>query len=90
LVDSILREHDQFDLSVKLERKLENQKLLKLCKEDQLDAAYEKVKLMLEKGVHLSAYARDTFKHEFQKCGKLEIAHELLEKTQRVQEINTT
>ncbi|KAK2361725.1 pentatricopeptide repeat-containing protein [Trifolium repens] len=90
LVDSLLRERDQFDLSVKLERKLENQKLLKLCKEGQLDAAYEKVKLMFEKGVHLSAYARDTFKHEFEKCGKLEIAHELLEKTQRVQEINKT
>jgi len=86
LVDSLLREHDQLDLCLKLERKLENQKLLKLCKEGQLGDAYEKVKAMLEKGVRLSAYARDTFEHEFQKCGKLEIAHDLLEKTQRVQE----
>ncbi|AES80557.1 putative tetratricopeptide-like helical domain-containing protein [Medicago truncatula] len=86
LVDSLLREHDQLDLCHKLERKLENQKLLKLCKEGQLGDAYEKVKAMLEKGVRLSAYARDTFEHEFQKCGKLEIAHDLLEKTRRVQE----
>lgn len=93
LVDSLLREHDQLDLCIKLERKLENQKLHKLCKEGQLDAAYEKVKSMLEKGIHLSAYARDSFEHEFQKCGKLTIAHQLLENTQRVdepQEINRT
>ncbi|CAI8613385.1 unnamed protein product [Vicia faba] len=86
LVDSLLREHDQLNLCLKLERKLENQKLLKMCKEGQLDDAYEKVKSMLEKGVYLSAYARDTFKVEFQKSGNLEIAHQLLENTQRVQE----
>ncbi|XP_061351934.1 putative pentatricopeptide repeat-containing protein At5g59900 [Gastrolobium bilobum] len=86
LVDSLLREHDQLDLCLKLERKLENQKLQKLCKRGELDAAYEKTKSMLEKGIHLSAYARDAFQNVFQKCGKLKIAHQLLEKTQRVQE----
>lgn len=86
LVDSLLREHDQLNLCLKLERKMENQKLLKMCKEGQLEEAYEKVKSMLEKGVYLSAYARDTFKLEFQKSGKSEIAHQLLENTQRVQE----
>jgi pentatricopeptide repeat protein len=68
---------------------LENQKLQKLCKEGQLDAVYEKLKLMLEKGVHLSTHARDTFIKSVA-TGKLEIAHELLEKTQRVHEINRT
>ncbi|TKY64794.1 Pentatricopeptide repeat-containing protein [Spatholobus suberectus] len=86
LVESLLREHDRLDLCVKLERKLENQKLQKLCKGGQLDAAYEKAKLMLEKGIPLSAYARDTFEQVFQKCGKLKIARQLLEKTERVQE----
>ncbi|KAJ1391434.1 Tetratricopeptide-like helical domain superfamily [Sesbania bispinosa] len=82
LVDNLLREHDQAELCLKLERKLENQKLQKLCKGDELDAAYEKAKSMLEKGIPLSAYARDTFEHVFQKCGKLKIAQQLLEKTQ--------
>lgn len=86
IVDSLLREHDQADLCLKLERKFENQKLQKLCKVGELDAAYEKVKSMLEKGIPLSAYARDTFEHVFQKCGKLKIAHQLLENTRRVQE----
>jgi pentatricopeptide repeat protein len=53
---------------------LENQKLQKLCKEGQLDAVYEKLKLMLEKGVHLSTHARDTFIKSVA-TGKLEIAH---------------
>ncbi|KAJ1443232.1 Tetratricopeptide-like helical domain superfamily [Sesbania bispinosa] len=82
LVDNLLREHDQAELCLKLERKLENQRLQKLCKGDELDAAYEKAKSMIEKGIPLSAYARDTFEHVFQKCGKLKIAQQLLEKTQ--------
>lgn len=87
IVDSLLREHDQLDLCLKLERKLENQKLQKLCKEGQLDAAYEKAKSMIGKGIHLSPYARDTFKHAFQKCGKFRIAHELLETTERARSL---
>uniref|UniRef100_A0A368UGP4 Pentacotripeptide-repeat region of PRORP domain-containing protein n=1 Tax=Glycine max TaxID=3847 RepID=A0A368UGP4_SOYBN len=86
LVESLLREHDQLDLCVKLERKLENQKLQKLCKGGELDAAYEKAQSMLEKGIPLSAYARDIFQQVFQKCGKIKIARQLLEKTERVQE----
>ncbi|XP_020224073.1 pentatricopeptide repeat-containing protein At5g64320, mitochondrial [Cajanus cajan] len=87
LVECLLREHDRLDLCVKLERKLENQKLQKLCKGGQIDAAYEKAMSMLEKGIPFSAYARDIFEHEFQKCGKLKIARQLLErKTERVQE----
>ncbi|KAE9604884.1 hypothetical protein Lal_00036856 [Lupinus albus] len=84
LVDSLLREHDQVDLCLKVDRKIENQKLQKFCKEGQLDAAYVKAKSMIEKGIHLSPYARDTFKHVFEKCGKFRVAHELLEKTERV------
>ncbi|RDX71485.1 Pentatricopeptide repeat-containing protein, chloroplastic, partial [Mucuna pruriens] len=82
LVESLLREHDRLDLRVKLERKLENQKLQKLCKGGELDAAYEKAKSMLEKGIPLSAYARDIFEHVFQKCGrkeKKESSYSLLE-----------
>ena len=86
LVESLLREHDRLDLCVKLERKLENQKLQKLCRVGQLDAAYEKAKSMLENGIPLSAYARDIFEQVFQKCGKLKIARQLLENTVRVQE----
>lgn len=81
-----MREHDQLDQCVKLERKLENQKLQKLCKGGELDAAYEKAQSMLEKGIPLSAYARDIFQQVFQKCGKIKIARQLLEKTERVQE----
>ncbi|XP_057436537.1 pentatricopeptide repeat-containing protein At5g64320, mitochondrial-like [Lotus japonicus] len=90
LVDNLLREHDRSDLCLKLERKLENHQLQKLCKLGQLDAAYEKAKSMLEKGIHLSAYARDTFEHVFQKNGKLKIARQLLETTRRVQEPEET
>ncbi|KAL1361303.1 hypothetical protein AAHE18_04G244100 [Arachis hypogaea] len=79
LVDSLLREHDQLDLCCKLERKLENKKLQKLCKIGQLDAAYEKAKSMLEQGICLSPSARDTFKDVFQKCGKLNVVRQLLE-----------
>ncbi|XP_027906242.1 pentatricopeptide repeat-containing protein At1g63070, mitochondrial-like [Vigna unguiculata] len=85
LVESLLREHGRLDLCVKLDRKLENQKLQKLCRGGELDAAYEKVKSMLEKGIPLSAYARDIFEQVFQKCGKLKIARQLLENTERVQ-----
>jgi len=73
------------DLCVKLDRKLENQKLQKLCRGGELDAAYEKVKSMLEKGIPLSVYARDIFEQVFQKCGKLKIARQLLENTKRFQ-----
>ncbi|KAK7295783.1 hypothetical protein RJT34_18695 [Clitoria ternatea] len=95
LVECLLRENDRLDLCVKLERKLENQRLQKLCKRGQLDAAYEKAKSMLEKGIPLSAYARDTFERMFQKHGKLKIARQLLDKveSERVQkpkEINRT
>lgn len=86
LVESLLREHDQLDLCVKLERKLENQKLQKLCKRGQLGDSYEKAKSMLERGIPISAYARDIFEQVFQRCGKLKIARQLLEKTKRVQE----
>ncbi|KAL2329507.1 hypothetical protein Fmac_017088 [Flemingia macrophylla] len=87
LVECLLREHDRLDLCVKLERKLENQELQKLCKGGQVDAAYEKAKSMLEKGIPFSAYAREIFEDVFQKCGKLRIARQLLEKkTERVQE----
>ncbi|KAI4345020.1 hypothetical protein L6164_012190 [Bauhinia variegata] len=86
LVDNLLREHDQLDLCLKLERKLENQKLQKLCKSGQLGAASEKLKSMLEKGFLPSAYVRDTFEHEFRKCGKLKMAQQLLQKIEKVQE----
>ncbi|CAJ1843949.1 unnamed protein product [Sphenostylis stenocarpa] len=86
LVESLLREHDRLDMCVKLESKLQNQKLQKLCSEGQLDAAYEKAKSMLEKGIPLSAYARDNFENVFQKCGKLKMARQLLRKTERARE----
>ncbi|KAK7340957.1 hypothetical protein VNO77_21676 [Canavalia gladiata] len=82
LVDCLLREHDRSDLCIKLGTKLENQRLQKLCKGGQLDAAYEKAKAMLENGIPLSAYARDTFEQVFQKCGKLKTARQLLERTE--------
>ncbi|MED6169423.1 hypothetical protein PIB30_021224 [Stylosanthes scabra] len=84
LVESLLREHDQLDLCCKLERKLENKKLQKLCKNGQLDAAYEKAKSMLEQGICLSQSARDTLQDVFQKCGKLNVVRQLLDTTNRV------
>lgn len=80
LVDKLLREHGQLDLCLKLERKLESQTLQKLCKAGKLEAAYEKLKSMLENGIHPPAYIRDAFEYAFQKYGKLKIARSLLEK----------
>ncbi|CAK9144886.1 unnamed protein product [Ilex paraguariensis] len=79
LVDRLLRVHKQMDLSMKLKGKMELQILLKHCKEGQLEKAYEILRSMLEKGVHLPIYIRDAFERAFQKSGKLKIAHKLLE-----------
>ncbi|XP_038875040.1 pentatricopeptide repeat-containing protein At1g77360, mitochondrial-like [Benincasa hispida] len=80
LVDKLMREHGQIDLCLKLEMKWEAQILQKLCKHGQLDAAYEKMKSMLEKGFYPPIYVRDSFESAFQKKGKFKIARELLQK----------
>ncbi|KAF3449202.1 hypothetical protein FNV43_RR09930 [Rhamnella rubrinervis] len=80
MVDKLLRENGKMELCYKLEGKLDSQILLKLCKESRLQAAYEKLNSMLEKGCCPPAYVRDAFEHAFEKCGKLQIANELLEK----------
>jgi pentatricopeptide repeat protein len=90
LVDKLLREHGRIDLSNKLERKLESQILHKHCKAGQLEAAYEKLRSMLEKGFYPPMYVRDAFEHAFQKYGKLEIARELLENMDKACEPSTT
>ncbi|KAA8531380.1 hypothetical protein F0562_006089 [Nyssa sinensis] len=81
LVDKLLRENGQVDLSTKLEGKMEAQMLLKHCKVGQLEAAYEKLRLMLEKGIHPPVYIREAFERAFEKAGKLKVARELLERT---------
>jgi len=43
LVESLLKEHGRLGLCVKLDTKLENQKLQKLCRGGELNAAYKKV-----------------------------------------------
>lgn len=80
LVDKLLRENDRMDLSVKLEGKLEMQILQKHLKEDRLEAAYEKLKSMLEKGISPPIYVRDAFAQSFRKSGKWDIARDLLER----------
>ncbi|KAF8388584.1 hypothetical protein HHK36_027261 [Tetracentron sinense] len=80
LVDSLLKEHGRVDLSLKLEGKLETQILHKHCKAGQLEAAYEKLSSMVEKGFYPPIYTRDVFERAFQKSGKWKIARELLEK----------
>lgn len=90
LVDKLLREHGRIDLSNKLERKLESQILHKHCKAGQLEAAYEKLRSMFEKGFYPPMYVRDAFEHAFQKYGKLEIARELLENMDKACEPSTT
>lgn len=84
MVDKLLRENGQMDLCYKLARKLESQILLKLCKESRLEAAYEKLNSMLEKGWYPPAYVRDAFERAFGKCGKSQIASELLEKIDKI------
>ncbi|GMY28097.1 pentatricopeptide repeat-containing protein At4g31850, chloroplastic-like isoform X1 [Fagus crenata] len=80
LVDKLLRENGQLDLCFKLERKLDSQILQKLCKAGELGDAYEKLKSMLGNGYYPPVYVRDAFEHAFKKCGKLKMAHELLQK----------
>ncbi|KAH7514452.1 pentatricopeptide repeat-containing protein At1g12775, mitochondrial isoform X2 [Ziziphus jujuba] len=87
-VDKLLRENGKMVLCHKLERKLESQNLLKLCKENRLQLAYEKLNSMLEKGCYPPAYVRDAFEHAFEKRGKLQMAREVLgkmDKTQKTQ-----
>ncbi|KAM5570042.1 hypothetical protein ABKV19_017184 [Rosa sericea] len=79
LVDKLLRENEEMDLCFKLERKLETQILQKLCKDGRLEDAYEKLKSMIEKGFYPPVYARDAFKNAFRKYGKLNIAQDLLQ-----------
>jgi pentatricopeptide repeat protein len=69
---------------------LESQILHKHCKAGQLEAAYEKLRSMLEKGFYPPMYVRDAFEHAFQKYGKLEIARELLENMDKACEPSTT
>ncbi|KAL5783996.1 hypothetical protein ACOSQ2_006388 [Xanthoceras sorbifolium] len=80
LIEKLLTENGQTDLSIKLERKLEAQILLKYCKVGRLEAAYEKLKSMVEKGIYPPQYVRDAFELAFQKSGRLKIARELLDK----------
>ncbi|KAK9288154.1 hypothetical protein L1049_016602 [Liquidambar formosana] len=84
LVDKLLKEYGRLDLSIKLEGKLETQILHKHCKLGQLEEAYEKLRTMLEKGYYPPIYIRDSFERAFQKFGKWNIAHELLEKFDEV------
>lgn len=80
LVEKLMREHGQVDLCLKLEMKWEAQILQKLCKLGQLEAAYEKLKSMLEKGFYPPIYVRDAFESAFQKNGKIKVGRELLQK----------
>ncbi|XP_059654402.1 pentatricopeptide repeat-containing protein At4g20090-like isoform X2 [Cornus florida] len=84
LVDNLLREHGRVDLSIKLEGKIEAQMLHKHCKLGQLEAAYEKLRSMLEKGICPPIYIREAFEHAFGKTGKLKIARELLNKIDEI------
>ncbi|KAJ6289801.1 hypothetical protein OIU78_025672 [Salix suchowensis] len=86
----LLREHGRIDLSEKLERKLESQILHKHCKAGQLEAAYEKLRSMLEKGFYPPMYVRDAFENAFQKYGKLELARELLQNMDKAREPSKT
>lgn len=80
LVDRLLKENGQVNLSVKLEEKVESQILLKLCKSGGLEPAYQKFVSMLQKGLCPPIYVMDAFEHAFQQSGKGHIARELLEK----------
>ncbi|KAL9666636.1 hypothetical protein QQ045_000971 [Rhodiola kirilowii] len=51
-VDKLLKENGLFDLCTKLERNLDVQVLKKHCKHGRLDAAYEKLKSILDLGIH--------------------------------------
>ncbi|KAF9624460.1 hypothetical protein IFM89_011468 [Coptis chinensis] len=82
LVDKLLKEHGRSDLALKLEGKLDIQLLNKHCKAGQLEASYEKLSSMLERGFNLPVYARDAFIRAFQKAGKREIALDLLKKVE--------
>lgn len=84
LVDRLLKENGQVDLSVKLEEKVESQILLKHCKLGHLEAAYQKFVWMLQKGLRPPVYLIDAFENAFQKHGKGQIARELLEKIDRI------
>ncbi|KAK3204481.1 hypothetical protein Dsin_018527 [Dipteronia sinensis] len=79
-IEKLLMENGPTDLSIKLEKKLEAQILLKYCKLGQLEAAYEKLKSMIEKGIYPPPYVKDAFEQKFQKSGRLKIARQLLEK----------
>ncbi|XP_042481329.1 pentatricopeptide repeat-containing protein At3g53700, chloroplastic-like [Macadamia integrifolia] len=83
-VDSLLKEHGRVDLSLKLEGKLQTQVLYKHCKAGRLELAYEKLSSMVEKGFYPPIYVRDAFLHAFQKSGKGKMAHELLDRMDRI------
>ncbi|XVE76648.1 hypothetical protein DITRI_Ditri12bG0190600 [Diplodiscus trichospermus] len=69
LMDKLLRENGQMDLCFKVEGKLETQILLRHCKIGQLEAAYQKLNSMIEKGFHPALYVCDAFQQAFQRYG---------------------
>ncbi|KAL5723322.1 hypothetical protein ACHQM5_006734 [Ranunculus cassubicifolius] len=80
LVDKLLKERGHSDLAQKLEGKLEIQMLHKYCRTGKLEAAYEKLSYMFERGFRLPMFTREAFERAFQKAGKQKIARELLKK----------
>ena len=85
MVTKLLSQAGKTDLCLKLERKLESQALQKLCKMGRLEDAYEKMKSMLDKGVHPPGYVKDAFERTFEKSGKPRLARELLATVDDVQ-----
>lgn len=90
LVDKLLKEHGQIDLSITLERKSESQRLYKLCKLGRLEAAYEKLTSMLEKGFYPPIYIRDAFERAFKKSGKWDAASKLLKQFDEIRKPEET
>ncbi|EXB68678.1 hypothetical protein L484_024693 [Morus notabilis] len=84
MVVNLLSQAGKMDLFFKLERKLESQSLQKLCKMGRLEDAYEKLKSMMDRGLHPPGHIRDGFEHAFEKRGKRKIAQELLERMEKV------
>ncbi|KAF5742725.1 hypothetical protein HS088_TW09G00783 [Tripterygium wilfordii] len=84
LVDKLLRECGQKDLSIKLKGKLESQILLKHCKMGQLQVVYEKLRSMLDRGFCPPTYVGNACEHAFQQHGSFKIVDELLQKMDKV------
>ncbi|MQL85424.1 hypothetical protein Taro_017942 [Colocasia esculenta] len=84
LVDNFLKGNGRTDLSVKLEAKTEALILLRHCKTGKLEAAYETLSTMIEKGVHPPMYIIERVKHAFRGSSKCKMVKQLLDRTVQV------